>query len=83
MNAGLDSTKNSIFRKADLYEKRRWLTTSYYFFNLLAQADLTDTISRKRAQIVANKIAYLRSLEELEADVPILELKPKKQLENE
>jgi hypothetical protein len=79
----LDSTRNFIFRKADLYEKRRWLTTSYYFFNLLAQADLADTISRMRAQIVANKIAYLRSLEELEVDVPILELKPKKQLENE
>ncbi|MEQ8548580.1 MAG: hypothetical protein RIC03_11760 [Cyclobacteriaceae bacterium] len=79
----LDSSRNLVFRKASLLEQRRWLSSSYYLFNLLSEADSTDSISRKRASVVANKIAYLRSLEELVEDVPILELKPKKQVENE
>jgi len=79
----IDSSRNLVFRKASLLEQRRWLSSSYYLFNLLSEADSTDSTSRKRASVVANKIAYLRSLEELVEDVPVLELKPKKQVENE
>lgn len=78
-----DSSVKALMYKADLLEKRGWLSQSYEIYQGLFLEDTTYSIAGEKARNVARKIAYLRSLREREEKIPILDLSSKKETENE
>ena len=79
----MDSSRQWLFMKASIYEDRGWLNTSYDLFKYLAEIDSTDHLAQERAADVARKIAYLRELREASQKTPVLDLKPKRSLNDE
>lgn len=77
-----DSGVEVLLRKAGLYEKRGWLTSSYNLYELVLAKDSLNSIAREGVQNVGRKIAYLRSLKEERERIPAIEVSPKKGTED-
>lgn len=78
----IDSSRNSLFMKASIYEERGALNSALQLFNFLVETDSTDYLAKERVQDVSRKIAYLRELES-RRKTPIPELTPKTSVDNE
>lgn len=69
----MDSARNAILIKGDIYEQRGWLNSAYTTFNALVQQNPADSIAIARAEDVSRKIAYLQKKRDAEQSLPVLE----------
>lgn len=69
---------NALYRKGSIDEERGWLTRSLGSYNQILEIDSTQLEARERIREVQGKIAYLRKIQELKREIPVLDLTPKK-----